>query len=348
MGLYDSKTYLADLDREVEEYEGLFRELTGSSILITGASGLVCSPIADLIFRANEKLGTEISPFLAGRNEGRIAERFLEQKYAFVPYDATKKNNFNFHADYIIHGASNSGPKDITAHGIETMLDNFNGMYELLEYAEREKVKNTLYISSSEVYGKKNTIQPFSEEEYGWVDILSPRSSYASSKRAAETLCACFSDEKSVKTTTVRPGHIYGPTARRNDSHVSVAFSFSAADGVDLVLKSTGSQLRSWCYCLDSATSILTVLVKGETANAYNISNPDSVTSIKDMAELLAAEAGVKVVIDAPSEDEKKAFNPMENSSLNGQKLMNLRWHGLFDAKTGFGHTVKIIKEAGL
>ena len=70
--------------------------------------------------------------------------------------------------------------------------------------------------------------------------------------------------------------------------------------------------------------------------------------SIKEMADLLAKGAGVKVVVDAPNEEEKKAFNPMENSSLNGEKLMGMGWRGLFDAETGFGHTVRIIKEAGL
>jgi hypothetical protein len=47
-----------------------------------------------------------------------------------------------------------------------------------------------------------------------------------------------------------------------------------------------------------------------------------------------------------PSQDEKKAFNPMNNSSLNSEKLCGLGWSGLFDAKLGLEHTVKIIKEA--
>ena len=68
-----------------------------------------------------------------------MKKRFPNQKFTFVPYNATKKNTFDFHADYIIHGASNSGPRDIAARGIETMLDNFNGMYELLNYASSYK-----------------------------------------------------------------------------------------------------------------------------------------------------------------------------------------------------------------
>lgn len=350
MGLYGSKTYLEDLKKSAEANGEMLKSLAHSSILMTGASGQVCSPVADLIFYANRKMGTGITLYLAGRSEERMAGRFQNQRYHFVPYDATKtfRNRFDFHADYIIHGASNSAPKDIGGHGIETMTENFAGLYELLDYAEREQADNTLYISSSEVYGRKSDDKPFAEDSYGYVDILSPRSSYPSSKRAAETLCACFSNERKVKTTIVRPGHIYGPTARRSDNHVSAEFSFRAADGKDLVLKSSGSQIRSWCYCLDSATAILNVLVKGETANAYNISNPASVASIRQMAELLAGLGGVKLEAAAPTESEMAAFNPMQNSSLNAEKLMKLGWRGLFDAKTGFSHTVRIIRESGI
>ena len=170
MGLYDSQTYLQDLDLVIDNNQNTLRELRGTRILITGASGLVCSPIVDLILRSNNRLGTDIDLYLAGRSEERLKKRFPGNKFTFVPYDATEKNHFDFHTDYIIHGASNSGPKDIAARGIETMLDNFNGMYELLEFASRESAKNTLYISSSEVYGKKKSIEPFTEDEYG--DIL--------------------------------------------------------------------------------------------------------------------------------------------------------------------------------
>lgn len=346
MGLYDSETYMHDLDITIESLDEVLKAIDGSSILITGASGLVCSPIVDLLFRSNRIKGTSIKLFLAGRNEERLKARFNNQVFKYVRYDATRQNEFPKGIDYIIHGASNSGPREIAANGIDTMIENFMGMCELLSYAADNKVKNTLYISSSEVYGKKVSMESLAEDEYGWVDILSPRSSYPSSKRAAETLCACFSYEHGIKTTVVRPGHIYGPTARRDDSHVSAMFSFAAADGNNLIMKSSGEQIRSWCYSLDCASSILTVLAKGKDRNAYNISNSTSIASIKDIAELLAEVAGVKLIMDEPTKEERKSFNPMMNSSLNGDKIQGLGWQGLFDARTGFEHTIKIIREA--
>jgi nucleoside-diphosphate-sugar epimerase len=89
-------------------------------------------------------------------------------------------------------------------------------------------------------------------------------------------------------------------------------------------MKSDGSQIRSYCYCLDSASAILTVLLKGQSVKAYNISNPESVINIKQMAELLAKSADVKLRFELPTEAEKKGFNPMSNSSLDSTELQAL------------------------
>ena len=90
----------------------------------------------------------------------------------------------------------------------------------------------------------------------------------------------------------------------------------------------------------------MTVLVKGEPQHAYNISNPDSIISIREMAEILAEKAGVELHKELPTEAEKKSFNPMTNSSLDSTALEALGWRGLFDAQRGFGHTIEILKEA--
>ena len=57
------------------------------------------------------------------------------------------------------------------------------------------------------------------------------------------------------------------------------------------------------------------------------------------------AEAGnVNLVYDLPTESEKTAFNPMDNSSLDSQKIEELGWRGIFDARTGTSHTVLILR----
>ena len=62
------------------------------------------------------------------------------------------------------------------------------------------------------------------------------------------------------------------------------------------------------------------------------------------MAEILAESAGVRLITEEPGEQERKAFNPMPNSSLDSAELLRLGWEGLFDARRGFSHTVQILR----
>lgn len=349
MSIYSSKLWLADLDKTLSIIPEL-AELAGRSIMVTGCTGLICSAVVDVLIRWNETHVDKIKILAAGRSEKRVAERFapyvLKDWFLFVPYDASATDNhFSERCDFIIHGASNAAPGKIMKEPVETMLDNVLGMKCLLDYAKESKSRRVLFISSSEVYGKKEGATPFRLEEYGYIDLLNSRNSYSVGKRAAETLCVSYADEYGVESVIVRPGHIYGPTATRNDNRVSSAWAYDVSEGKNIVMKSDGAQIRSYCYCLDCASAILKVLLRGENCRAYNISNPDSVINIRKMAELLANSAGVQLKMELPSEEEKKGFNPMSNSSLDSTELLALGWRGLFDAETGFEHTVQIFKE---
>lgn len=204
------------------------------------------------------------------------------------------------------------------------MLSNFLGMKYLLDYAKEQGTKRILYISSSEVYGEKDGHEPYKEGQYGYIDLLKSRNSYSVGKRAAETLCASYSDEYGVESVIMRLGHIYGPTASPFDNRVASAWAYSVARGKDIVMKSDGSQIRSYCYCLDCASAIFKVLLCGDNCHAYNISNPESIISIKEMAKILIESAGVQLRIELPTEEEHKGFNPMSNSSLESTNLLKL------------------------
>jgi len=349
MSILDSKLWQADLDVIVTAFPEL-EELSGKSVMITGCTGLICSALVDMLIFWNLKHAKKIKIIAAARSKEKLDARYstyIKENW-FVPvlYDAASTDiHLDAPCNYIIHGASNASPNKIIEEPVETMLSNFLGMKLLLDYAKSVSAERVLYISSSEIYGKKEESSPYLPDQYGYIDLLNPRNSYSVGKRSAETLCVSYAAEYGVESVIVRPGHIYGPTAGPFDKRVSSAWAYAAARGEDIVLKSSGTQVRSYCHCLDSASAILTVLLKGEAKRAYNISNPDSVISIRQMADILAKYSGVKLRMETATEEEQKGFNPMSNSSLDSTELLNLGWSGRFDPERGFSHTVEILKE---
>ena len=277
--LYDNKLWIEDIDQVLTIIpETDF--LSGKSVFITGATGLICSAVVDILFRYNDTHTQKIHIYAAGRSLEKMKNRFGEMvnrpDFTFISYDAAAADfHLDICPDYIIHGASNAYPSLVMREPVETMMSNFMGLKNLLDFAKNHSVKRVLYVSSSEVYGRKEGENPYREDEYGFVDLLNPRNSYAVGKRAAETLCASYAQEYQVDSVIVRPGHIYGPTASKSDTRVSSAWAYDVASGKHIILKSDGAQIRSYCYCLDCASAMLKVLLKGESGSAYNISNPE-------------------------------------------------------------------------
>ena len=88
----------------------------------------------------------------------------------------------------------------------------------------------------------------------------------------------------------------------------------------------------------------MTVLLNGEKGQAYNISNRNSVVSIRDVAEMLAKTADVNVVFQNPTDIEKRSYNLMENSVLNAEKLEALGWRAWYGLKTGIEQTIEVLR----
>lgn len=342
MKLLDLDAYKADLRRALSTMD--LRPLDGKTVFITGGLGLICSAVVDMLL----VYGKTGDIFIGARERESFEDRYGGiGGVHFVPYDAMRPPVLPVRPDLIIHGASPASPELYTSRPVETLLANIDGVRSLLDYAKENGTQRLLYVSSSEVYGQKDTAEPFREDTYGPIDIDRIRSSYAVAKRASEMLCRAYHAEYGVDTVIVRPGHIYGPTAKAEDKRVSSDFAFRAAAGQDLVLKSAGLQKRSYCYAVDCAAQILTVLLRGEAGEAYNIGH-DEVTTIGEMAQLLAKAGGVALQAAEPTAAERAAFNPMDDSSLDNGKVKRLGYRDSFTVEEGLTHTVAILKALGL
>lgn len=351
-GILGSSSYWEDLRLALKGIPNPL-SLKGKKILVTGGTGMLCSTVVDLFLFLNKEHQADITIYLAGRDKKSSLDRFQSSSeqdgLVFVSYDATKNEEVNFgeNLDYIIHGASNANPELYKQYPVDTMLANIVGLARMLDLAKASSAKRLLYVSSSEVYGQKPGSDPFTEDDFGYLDLLHERAGYPSSKRAGESLCIAYGMQHDIDSVIVRPGHIYGPSIRNSDQRASAQFTRKAIAGEDVVLQSKGTQLRSYCYSLDCASAVITVLLEGKRANAYNISNPNSICTISDIAEEIAKAGGVKLVYETASESSQVVNSLMQNASLDSTKLEKLGWKPTFDLATGIKSMIKTLRETG-
>jgi nucleoside-diphosphate-sugar epimerase len=138
-----------------------------------------------------------------------------------------------------------------------------------------------------------------------------------------------------VDAVVARLCHTYGPTFTADNSRADAQFLRNALAGRDIAMKSTGSQVRSWCYVADAVAALLTLLLRGEAGQAYNVANRRAVASIREYAQTLADIAGVKLTFELPSETEKAGYTRVTRAVLNPAKLEALGWQPRYGLREG-------------
>ena len=302
-------------------------DLSGKNILITGATGLICSTLVETLMSHE---GLDYHVYASGRSEAKVNAVFA--KYVYNPYfhflkhDVREplKSDITFHV--IIAGAGVASPQLYATDPISVMKSNFDGVDNLLSYGVNHGLEKFLYISSGEIYGEGDG-RVFTEEYSGYVNCATLRACYPSAKRASETLCIAYGHQYGIDIRIARPCHIYGPNFNDSDKRVYAQFIRNILAGENIVMKSTGVQYRSWCYVVDCASAILHILLKGENGQAYNIADESSNITIKELAEMIASIGEKEVVVDLPSDVEKIGFNVVTKSLFSTEKLQTLGWN---------------------
>ena len=345
MNFYNNELYRNDLATAINQTIS-FENLKGKSIIITGATGLIGSFLVETIMYANEVFNDNINIYAVGRNKEKLMNRFssfANNKYFHpIEQDINKPLIFDFSANYIIHAASNAHPLAFDTDPVGTILSNIVGTYQLLEYAYKKNVERFLFISSGEVYGE-NQEDKLSEEFSGYVNPISPRSCYPTSKRAAENLCASFAKQYGLYTIIARLCHTYGPNVTSTDNRASVQFINQALKGETIILKSRGTQKRSYCYIADSTSGILSVLLKGHNSTAYNIANSSSVVTVAELAKEIARQANTDVAFQLRENIPQSQETPITHAVLDAKKLESLGWKGKYGIILGINHTLRIL-----
>jgi len=341
--------------RDIEEAVGRIPRdmLSGTVVLITGANGFVGHNIVMTLLLMNDLHGTDIKVLAAVRDPKKCRDVFgsllKRDDISVVEQDVLDPFVNVPNADLVIHAASQASADLFEKDPVGTINANLRGTDNVLQYALKAKARSVLFISSLKVYGMVpcNEAGTSHVSAVGVIDHTDHRNCYAEGKRAAEALCACYHKQYGMAVKIVRPSYIYG-AASLSDDRVWAQFLANAVRGEDILLKSSGTALRSFCYVSDAVSAILKVLLYGEDMRPYNISAKHSDVTIREFAQ--------SVVDVFPERELKLAFSRSEDETapipqqtqipevLDSTALEELGWSASVTIEEGIKRSVEILE----
>lgn len=348
MKLLENELYKSDINY-ITNLDLPWDKIKDKTILISGASGMIGSCLIDVLMSEN----INANVIALGRNEEKAKEKFYTywhlNNFEFLKCDINKAVPEARNIDFIIHAASNTHPKQYATDPIGTITTNVIGTYNLLNYAVNNKVKRFMFASSVEVYGEnRGDADKFNESYCGYIDCNSLRAGYPESKRTGESLCQAFIKQKDLDIVIPRLSRTYGPTMLMSDSKAIAQFIKKGVAKDNIVLKSEGTQFYSYSYVIDAVTALLTILLKGQCGEAYNIADSDSDITLKDIAKTIAQFVGKEVVFELPDITEATGYSKATKAILDSKKLKELGWKAKYDIKSGLHRTIQILSEINL
>jgi dTDP-glucose 4,6-dehydratase len=294
-------------------------------ILITGVAGFLGSHLADaLLADGNSVVGVDnlatgsLNNLKHLDNEVRFEFRELDICEAFDPG----------RVDYVFNFASPASPVDYSKLGVETLAVGSSGTRNALEVAKKYRAK-FLHASTSECYGDPS-VHPQTEDYWGNVNPIGPRSVYDEAKRFSEALTMAYHRYYHVDTRLVRIFNTYGPRLQKNDGRVISNFVVQALKGEDLTVYGEGDQTRSFCYVADEIEGILG-LSRSDEHLPVNVGNPYEWT-ILDCAKTVLKVTGSKSKIvyrPLPQDD------PMQRKPDISKAKRLFGWEPKIDLETG-------------
>ncbi|HEX2681561.1 MAG TPA: GDP-mannose 4,6-dehydratase, partial [Candidatus Dormibacteraeota bacterium] len=180
-------------------------------VLVTGGAGFIGSHMVDLLLKSGDHV-TALDDLSTGRY-ANIRHLLDNSNFRFVEasvLDMAKLEREVASADVVYHLAAAVGVQLIVDRPLQSMITNIKGTENVLEAAERHRVK-ILIASTSEIYGKSQN-GPFKEEDDRVLG--SPRKlrwSYSTSKTVDEILAFVYYKELRLPTVVVRLFNTIGP-----------------------------------------------------------------------------------------------------------------------------------------
>ncbi len=300
-------------------------------ILVTGAAGFLGSHLCErLVAQGHEVLG--VDNYFTGRR-ANVAHLLNQPNFELMRHDVTMP--LFVEVDEIYNLACPASPVHYQYDPVQTTKTSVHGAINMLGLAKRTGAK-ILQASTSEVYGDPEQ-HPQTEEYWGNVNPIGPRSCYDEGKRCAETLFFDYHRQNGVKIKVMRIFNTYGPRMHPEDGRVVSNFIMQALTSQPITIYGDGQQTRSFCYVDDLIEGMIRLMNSpDEVTGPINIGNPGEFT-IRELAEKVVEMVGADAELafrDLPVND------PMQRKPDIGKAKSILGWEPTIPLEQGLEKTI--------
>jgi len=299
--------------------------------LVTGGSGFLGSHLCDrLIARGDDVLC--VDNLFTGRKRN-IAHLIGDPRFEFMRHDVTFP--LFVEVDQIFNLACPASPVHYQYDPVQTTKTSVHGAINMLGLAKRLRAR-ILQASTSEVYGDP-VEHPQTEEYWGHVNPIGPRSCYDEGKRCAETLFFDYHRQHKLEIKVARIFNTYGPRMHPSDGRVVSNFIVQALRGEDITLFGDGQQTRSFCYVDDLIEALLRLMdTPAEITGPINVGNPVEFT-MRELAEVTVKLTGSKSqIVHRPLPED----DPRQRQPDITKAKTHLKWQPTIQLEDGLTRTI--------
>ena len=305
-------------------------------ILVTGGAGFLGSHLCEKLLKYGHDVICADNLFTGSKEN--ILNLMDNPYFEFLRHDITFP--LFVEVDEVYNLACPASPIHYQYDPVQTTKTSVHGAINMLGLAKRTKAK-ILQASTSEVYGDP-AVHPQTEDYWGNVNPVGPRSCYDEGKRCAETLFFDYYREHQVKIKVARIFNTYGPRMHPNDGRVVSNFIVQALQNNDITIYGDGSQTRSFCYVDNLIDGLIKLMeTNDDVTGPINIGNPNEFT-IKELAEK---------IIELTHSSSKLIYKSLpENDPVRRQSDITLAnkilgWKPTVELKEGLTHTINYFSD---
>lgn len=308
-------------------------------VVVTGGAGFIGSHVCDALVSAGVRVVC-VDNLLTGSKEN-IDHLIGLGAFEMLVGDVVDPPRIEGDVGLVLHLASPASPRDYLRYPIETLATGATGTLNMLQFA-RAKGARFVLASTSEVYGDPMQ-HPQTEQYWGNVNPVGPRSVYDEAKRFAEAATAAYRREFGVDGGIVRLFNTYGPRMRADDGRVVPTFIRQALSGEAISVTGDGVQTRSLCYVDDTVRGLLAMAACSGRSGPVNLGGVEELTILEIaglVVSLSGSESGIEFV-DLPTDD------PRQRKPDITRAWVELGWQPRTSVREGLAATIEWYRGQG-